>query len=545
MQTADFGDELAELNRRRLRVLAPLMAVLHVAHVMLFYVPVARRPSLSADFLRWHHGIVVAHAAMIPLALALTWLAWGPRRPSLLALAAPVMATAYLVHGALCSGFDQIVITSLTPYVAYCLGVAVIAALTPPQAIVAYVIGAATMAAMLLALQRDGDARLAALPNVVSVSVVGLALSWMMHAGRRREHLSKLTIERQREELAALNASLERRVQEQVAQLHAQVVERSNELSQALHRLANQRGDYALATGTVLGDRFVIEELLAEGGMGAVYRGLDRSSGARVAIKVIHAPSTRQLDALRRFIREAGAAATLTHPAVVRMIHVDVSAGGLLYQVQELVNGETLARRLGRKWSPSEAARLTAVLADALAHAHAHGVVHRDVKPDNVMLTATAPGLKLLDFGIAKLYDAVTGTEDTTQGGGLVLGTPAYMAPEQVGGGDVGDRADVFAVGLILFRLLAGRGPFDSSSPQEMMMRRVMEAVPDVRTFDASLPESLALLIAQALEKDPARRPTASELGRALAAFADAAGAPPLTKIASPSTAEVTVRARA
>ena len=285
--------------------------------------------------------------------------------------------------------------------------------------------------------------------------------------------------------------------------------------------------DYRLAVGTVLGGRFEIAQLLGEGGMGAVYRGVDKTSGARVAIKVIRATSTRQLDALRRFIREAGAAATLTHPAVVRMIHVDVSDEGLLYQVQELVDGETLTVHLTRKWPPGDAARLCAVLADALADAHARGVVHRDVKPDNVMLTTTAPGLKLLDFGIAKLYDAVTSSEHTTRGGGLVLGTPAFMAPEQVSGeGEVGDRADVYAVGLILFRLLTARGPFEASSPQEMMMRHVIAPAPDVRTIDAALPEPLALLVARTLAKEPKQRPTAAELAAALDAFADAAGAP-------------------
>jgi serine/threonine-protein kinase len=172
--------------------------------------------------------------------------------------------------------------------------------------------------------------------------------------------------------------------------------------------------------------------------------------------------------------------------------------------------------------------------------------VHRDVKPDNVMLTTTAPGLKLLDFGIAKLYDAVTSSEHTTRGGGLVLGTPAFMAPEQVSGeGEVGDRADVYAVGLILFRLLTARGPFEASSPQEMMMRHVTAPAPDVRTIDAALPEPLALLVARTLAKEPKQRPTAAELAAALDAFADAAGAAPLAKLTKPATGEVTVRARA
>src|SRR5205823_9953731 len=132
--------------------------------------------------------------------------------------------------------------------------------------------------------------------------------------------------------------SLERRVAEQVAQLQSQVVARSGELSLALARIARHReSDTTLARGAVLGGRFVVDEIVGEGGMGAVYAGVDRSSGARVAIKVIQATSSRQLDALRRFIREAGATATVNHPAVVRMLHVDVSDDGMLYQVQELV----------------------------------------------------------------------------------------------------------------------------------------------------------------------------------------------------------------
>src|SRR5262249_182943 len=184
-----------------------------------------------------------------------------------------------------------------------------------------------------------------------------------------------------------------------------------------------------------------------EGGMGAVYSGLDQSTGVRVAIKVIQATSSGQLEAMRRFITEAGATATVNHPAVVRMLHVDVSDDGLLFQIQELVEGKTLTQKLGKPWAPADAARLVSVLCHALAAAHAQGVVHRDVKPDNVMLTANAPGLKLLDFGIAKLYDAVSQGEDATRTG-IVLGTPSYMAPEQVGaGGDITDRTDVYSVG--------------------------------------------------------------------------------------------------
>ena len=373
------------------------------------------------------------------------------------------------------------------------------------------------------------------MPTCVTITIVGVALAWAQFSSRRRDFRQRNIIEEQRDQLTSLNAGLERRVQDQVgeivahatqveqlnAQLQAQVRARSSELSLALARLARHRGaDGVLARGTLLGGRFAVEEPIGEGGMGAVYSGVDRSTGARVAIKVVQATSSRTLDALRRFVREAGAAASVTHPAVVRMLEVGVSDDGLLFQVQELVDGEPLARAARRPWSARDAARLGAVLSGALAAAHAAGVVHRDVKPDNVMLTGDAPGLKLLDFGIAKLYDAVARSDDAMTRTGVIVGTPAYMAPEQVrGAAEVGDRADVYAAGVILFRLLSERHPFEAASAQETMMSRVLEAAPDVREFEPSVPEPLA-------------RASAAELARELSAFADGAHAPPLPELA-------------
>jgi serine/threonine protein kinase len=428
---------------------------------------------------------------------------------------------------------------------------AVMIALSPLASLVAYAIGAATLVTALLSFQHSAGARLSSLPNCATITVVGVAFSWILHAARRRELGQKLTIERQQQELAELNAGLERRVEEQVAQLQAQVKARSGELSLVLSRLAKRReGDAQLARGTVLGGRFVVDEILGEGGMGAVWAGHDQSSGARVAIKVIQASSSRQLDALRRFIREAGATATVTHPAVVRMLHLDVSDDGLLFQVQELVEGVTLMRRLASAWPATEAARLGGVLAGALAAAHAEGIVHRDVKPDNVMLTTTPPGMKLLDFGIAKLYDEVTRAEETTTRAGVILGTPVYMAPEQVvGKKEATDRADVYSVGIILFRMLTARLPFTASSPQQMMMHHVMTPPASARALDPSLPESLSALVGRCLAKEPGERPSAAELARELTALADAAGAPRLEQlvaVAMPKSAnEPTVRARA
>jgi serine/threonine protein kinase len=212
------------------------------------------------------------------------------------------------------------------------------------------------------------------------------------------------------------------------------------------------------------------------------------------------------------------------------MLDVDISDDGLLYQVQELVCGEPLARMARRAWSPADAARLGAVLCDALAAAHTVGVVHRDVKPENIMLTASAPGMKLLDFGIAKLYAAVHGHgADRMTCTGMIIGTPAYMAPEQaLGATEVTDRVDVYAAGGILFSLLSERNPFEAESPHAMMMSRLLHEAPSVRAFRPSVPEPLARLVDGCLARQPDARPAAAELASQLAAWADLAGAPPL-----------------
>jgi serine/threonine-protein kinase len=158
--------------------------------------------------------------------------------------------------------------------------------------------------------------------------------------------------------------------------------------------------------------------------------------------------------------------------------------------------------------------------------------VHRDVKPDNIMLTTVAPGLKLLDFGIAKLYAAVHGHDgDEMTRTGMIIGTPAYMAPEQVlGASEVSDRADVYAVGVVLFRLLTKRQPFEAESPREMMMTRLLDDPPSVRAFQPAVPEPLAQLVDGCLAREPEQRPSAAELAARLARWADAAGAPPLDR---------------
>jgi serine/threonine protein kinase len=369
-------------------------------------------------------------------------------------------------------------------------------------------------------------------------------MSWLLSIARQRDFSQRRTIAHQRDELAGLNSDLERRVAEQVAeiirraeeisqlnaQLRSQIRARSNELSLALTRLAKLReGDDKLRAGVVLGERFEIGEKLGAGAMGEVYSGRDRASGAKVAIKVIQPTTAIELDAMQRFVGEAAMVAAISHPAVVRMIHVDLTADGFLYQAQELLEGETLEERMhSGAWPEARVARFGAVLFDALAAAHAHGVIHRDVKPANVMLIDKDPGLKLLDFGLAKLFDRASSEAVTRTSTGLVVGTPAYMAPEQVLAQDVTGKADVYSSGLLLFQLLTGRLVFEVDGASRIMMSHVGVSAPDVRTIKTGVSDDLANLIGDCLRKEPSERPTASEAAARLSAFADAAGAPAL-----------------
>jgi serine/threonine-protein kinase len=543
-----FVRDVAEVNRRRLRVIGPIMVAVHVVHVWVFWVAEAERHTLTAAMLRARHDLVLVHCVMVPIAGLLTVLVFRSRYDAIARLMGPVVATLYLVHGAVCTACDLIAVDSVTVYMTYCLGMAIIVCISPRAAIIAYCIGLTALIAAFLLIVPSAFTGLATIPNCATITIVGVALASLLHAARRRDFRQRQTIEQQHDQLRALNTGLEQRVQDQVgeilaratevdqlnAQLQVQVRARSSELSLALARLAKQRRQSdALLHGTVLGGRFIVGPVIGEGAMGAVHAGVDQTTGARVAIKVVQATSTRTLDALRRFVREAGAAATVTHPAVVRMLDVDISDDGLLFQVQELIEGDPLARMARRAWSPGDAARLGAVLCDALAAAHAVGVVHRDVKPENVMLTTGAPGLKLVDFGIAKLHAAAHGDrDDGVTRTGMIIGTPAYMAPEQAfGATDVSDRADVYAVGVMLFRLLSERQPFEAGSLRDNMMGRLLRAAPSVREFQPSVPHPLARWVDRCLARQPDDRPTAAELAIRLAAWADSAGAPRLERI--------------
>ena len=258
------------------------------------------------------------------------------------------------------------------------------------------------------------------------------------------------------------------------------------------------------AAGVALDD-YEIGEELGRGAMAVVNRAIDRRSGATVAIKRLalqreFAPEDL-IDVGDRFMREASAARPLDHPDILRVLDAGECAGDT-WIAMEYVVGQDLSHhtRAGQLLPLREVLLLGARLARALSYAHGHGVVHRDIKPANVMLERESGSVKIMDFGIARVAD---GSRTRT---GLVLGTPSYMSPEQLAGLQVDGRSDLYSLGAMLFQLLTGHLPHQSESMATLMHQITNQPAPDIRRLRPELPESLALIVALALEKRPELR---------------------------------------
>jgi eukaryotic-like serine/threonine-protein kinase len=266
-------------------------------------------------------------------------------------------------------------------------------------------------------------------------------------------------------------------------------------------------------------------QLIGEGGMGVVYLAEHPTIGRRAAVKILRPGLTDNPEIAKRFFNEARAANAIRHPGIVEVFDSGTLPTGVSYIVMELLEGESLAARLRRvgRLTAGDARNFAAQIASALAAAHTAGIVHRDLKPDNLFLVPDARDIsvetvKVLDFGIAKLGMDASGTSSVRTRTGSVMGTPAYMSPEQCRGTkEVDARTDIYALGVILFEMVCGRTPFVSEGFGEMVHLHISAEPPVPRSIEPSVPPDLERVILRCLVKEPnGRLPTMVELQEVL-----------------------------
>ena len=262
-------------------------------------------------------------------------------------------------------------------------------------------------------------------------------------------------------------------------------------------------------------DRYRIEDALARGGMGLVYLAVQLPLERKVAIKLLNASENREAFR-RRFLLEASSCARLSHRHIVTVHDYGQTEDGDLFMAMEYIDGESLARILKRepKLSPLRACHIATQITRALRAAHGAGVVHRDLKPSNVMITQeqededTADFVKVVDFGLAKLFEAPDGEHGDLTRSGAVLGSPRYMAPEQIRSGSVDPRTDIYSVGVLLFRMVTGEPPFDAPTTADILSKHLRDTPPSFGQVAGAedLPLELELIVKRCLEKDPGDR---------------------------------------
>ncbi len=342
---------------------------------------------------------------------------------------------------------------------------------------------------------------------------------------RRRAEETNAHIAERTELLATRTEELESRVNVQFQQvltarrrveaLQRAVEETSQPLSTAPRLRVTPELLGLVAPGQILGGRARILRAIASGGFGDVYVAEDLATGVEVIAKVMRCDDNTSAARKKRFVLEAAAASRVSHPGIVRVLHVDISAEGWPFLLCERIDGVTLRWCLQAR-ALTRAHYLAAVMAtsDALSAVHAAGIVHRDVKPDNLMLHAASPGLKVLDFGISRWSDS---DEHDLTGAGELLGTVAYMSPEQVRDGEqVGTAADVYALGLTLFECLAGEHPLAGLPAPKMLRAHAAGAIPSLRERCVDPDDRAVALVDAMLRRDASTRPSVTEVRRRL-----------------------------
>ncbi len=276
-----------------------------------------------------------------------------------------------------------------------------------------------------------------------------------------------------------------------------------------------------------LGEQYELERELGRGGMGVVFEARDRTLDRRVAIKVVHPSLTHHDGIVRRFLAEARMIARFRHPGIVA-VHAAGEADGLLYYVMDRVDGETLRDRLRRepRLSVDDARRITVDVAMALDAAARAGLVHRDVKPENILIDANSGRPMLVDFGIARAMAAEPEGDEPTTGRGVALGTPAYMSPEQAAGEDVDARSDLYSLGVVAYEMLTGAPPF-TGSHRVVISRHLTDRPTPVEKARPDSPAALSGAVMRALEKHPDER---WQTGEALSLALNGEGSGPLPR---------------
>ena len=267
-----------------------------------------------------------------------------------------------------------------------------------------------------------------------------------------------------------------------------------------------------------LSQEFTVGPLLGQGGFAAVFRVRDTTLNRDVAVKVLDLDLAPSPTLAERFLREAQTIARLEHPHIVPIYKVGRHEE-VLYIIMRCIDGPSLRQLLGthKKLSVGDAARIARQVADALAYAHSHEIVHRDIKPDNILLDRSGHVL-VTDFGIAKAAQAAQGGSNaqlTTEG--MIIGTPQYMSPEQAAGDKVDGRSDIYSLGIVLYQMLSGEPPFDGDSSASILAKQLTQTPSPIRRSRSDVPPELGFVLERMLEKNPARRlQTAKELSRAL-----------------------------